>query len=129
VNPLGLGGGEPAPSLACRRICGKQPKGATPNRNTKPSRLLPTQRGPSVGSRVGNLGGELMHELTFRAGDRLWLGGHPVTLCEYHRYGPHRVGAALVRRNNETAARVVPVSKLAHDRSDSLACANGMPAC
>jgi len=68
-----------------------------------------------------------MPDRTFRAGDRLWLRGQQVTFVEYHRYAPHRIEAALVRRSNETESRVVAVSKLALDRSESLARAHVIP--
>jgi hypothetical protein len=53
-------------------------------------------------------------------------GGLAVTLAEYLRYAGHRIGAAVVRRSNEQATRVVSLWKLALDRAESLARANTM---
>jgi hypothetical protein len=64
----------------------------------------------------------------FRAGERVWLRGREVTFIDYHRYAPHRVGAAVVRRDNETQVRVVPLWKLARDRVESLVRAHSIPA-
>jgi hypothetical protein len=51
-------------------------------------------------------------------------GGLAVTLAEYLRDAGHRIGAAVVRRSNEQATRVVSLWKLALDRAESLARAN-----
>jgi len=69
----------------------------------------------------------MMSDRTFRAGDRLWLRGQQVTFVEYHRYAAHRIETALIRRNNESEARVVAAWKLAHDRSESLERAKAIP--
>ncbi len=69
-----------------------------------------------------------MEDKDFRAGEQLWLRGQQVIFVEYHHYAAHRIGAAVVRRPNETMSRVVPLWKLARDRSESLARANAIPA-
>jgi hypothetical protein len=56
----------------------------------------------------------------FRRGEQLWLRGHPVTFVDHHRYAPHLVDAAVVRRDDERGARVVPLRNLARDRAESL---------
>ena len=50
----------------------------------------------------------------FRTGERLWFRGRPVIFVEYYR------SAAVVRRPDEAATRVVPIGKLARDRAQSL---------
>jgi hypothetical protein len=47
----------------------------------------------------------------FRVGERLWLRGGPVTFVGYHRYAPHLVDAAVVRRPDEKTTRVVPLAE------------------
>jgi hypothetical protein len=69
-----------------------------------------------------------MEDKGFRAGERLWLRGQQVIFVEYHRYAANRIGAAVVRRHNETTTRVVPLWKLARDRAESLARQNAIPA-
>jgi hypothetical protein len=69
-----------------------------------------------------------MEEEGFGAGEQLWLRGQQVIFVEYHRYAAYRIGAAVVRRPNETTTRVVPLWKLARDRTESLARANAIPA-
>jgi hypothetical protein len=55
----------------------------------------------------------------FRVGERLWLRGKPVTFVGYHRYAPHPVDAAVVRRPDEKTTRVVPLRKLTRNREES----------
>ena len=62
--------------------------------------------------------------MEFRRGEKLWLSGKQVIFVEYHA---NRVGGAVVRRPDETSARVVPVWKLAHDQAESIARANTVP--
>jgi hypothetical protein len=69
-----------------------------------------------------------MESSEFRAGEQLWLRGEQVTFIEHHRYVGHRVGAAVVRRSNETTTRVVPLWKLSRDRAESIARQNAIPA-
>jgi hypothetical protein len=64
----------------------------------------------------------------FRAGEQLWLRGEHLIFIEYHRYADHRIGAAVVRRNTETTARVVPLWKLSRDQAESIARQNAIPA-
>jgi hypothetical protein len=64
----------------------------------------------------------------FRAGERLWLRGRRVTFVEYHRYAAHRIGVAVVRRDEEATTRVVPLAKLARDRAESIAREKARPA-
>jgi hypothetical protein len=70
----------------------------------------------------------LMEDDRFQAGEQLWLRGRRVTFVDYHRYAAHRIGVAVVRRQNEQEVRVVPLWKLARDRAESLARAHAMPA-
>jgi hypothetical protein len=49
-------------------------------------------------------------------------GGLAVTLAGYLRYAGHRIGAAVVRRSNEQATRVVSLWKLARPRRKPGAC-------
>jgi len=69
----------------------------------------------------------------FRRGEKLWLGGREVTFVEYHPFGyrqsdgPPSIGAAVVRRQNETETRVVALWRLARDRAESVARANAIP--
>jgi hypothetical protein len=69
-----------------------------------------------------------MEDNRFQAGEQLWLRGQRVTFVDYHRYAPHRVGAAVVRRHSEKEVRVVPLWKLTRDRHESLARTDAIPA-
>jgi hypothetical protein len=69
-----------------------------------------------------------MEDKRFRADEQLWLRGQQVIFVEYHPYAAHRIGAAVVRRPNETTTRVVLLWKLAHDRAESLVHQNAIPA-
>jgi hypothetical protein len=69
-----------------------------------------------------------MEEQKFRSGEQLWLHGERVTFVDYHDYASHRVGAAMVRRQDDTTVRVVPLWKLARDPAESLARANAIAA-
>jgi hypothetical protein len=62
-----------------------------------------------------------MSDKPFRAGEQLWLRGTRVTFVDHHGYADnYRVAAAVIRRHDETEARVVPMRKLARDRLESL---------
>jgi hypothetical protein len=63
----------------------------------------------------------------FRAGERLWLHGQPVTFVDYHRDAPHAADAAVVRRRDEKTSRVVPLRKLMRNREESLWTPDGCP--
>jgi len=69
-----------------------------------------------------------MQQREFRAGEQLWLRGERVVFVEYHRYADRRIGAAIVRRGNETTTRVVPLRKLSRARAESIARQNAIPA-
>lgn len=68
-----------------------------------------------------------MQDRKFRAREQLWLRGHQATFVDCHRYAAHRSDAAVVPRHDETKVRVVPLSKLADDRTESLARAYATP--
>jgi hypothetical protein len=70
---------------------------------------------------------KLMEYDRFHTGEELWLRGQPVTFVDYHRYAPHPIRAAVVRRHDERQARIVPLGKLTRDRDESLVRANAIP--
>jgi hypothetical protein len=62
-----------------------------------------------------------MASRSFFRGEQLWLRGPRVTFVDYHVYAAqYRDRAAVVRRQDESTVRVVPLRKLARDRLDSL---------
>ena len=68
-----------------------------------------------------------MEDEPFRTGEQLWLRGQRVVFVEYHRYAPHRIRAAMVRRGDDETVRVVPAARLSRDRAKSVALATTIP--
>jgi hypothetical protein len=64
----------------------------------------------------------------FERGEHLWLAGRKVIFVDYHRSAAARIGAAVIRREDEDGSRVVPLWKLARDRAESIARSNAIPA-
>jgi hypothetical protein len=61
-----------------------------------------------------------MIENQYRVGEQLWLRGRRVTLVERLPHASLGMRAAIVRREGEATARVVPLWRLARDRAESL---------
>ena len=70
-----------------------------------------------------------MEERLFHQGEPLWLRGKPVTFVEYHFLTdrPFRGAVAVVRGAPNDVARMVPISKLARDKAESLARDRAIP--